>query len=460
MHHAKRKRGDDMYQGIRFKLSSVTFLLVAIITSASSLIVVRIMDDFILDSLIKRGMSIGKSASTAASYSLLSEDSLALDNLASKLKESQEDLIYVAAVDNGGQIRAHSTLGRSGKPFRAAGGEIIRTLEDGSTVSRAVKGGVSVLEIKMPIVFAGKKLGDIYLGIDSVTLVAAQSKARRNIMAVSLAVLALGVVGTFFLSGFITTPIKKLAVAVSELPLGEYKKEIPVVSKDELGELIGNFNEMARIITEQNSRLGKSAKELEESYVATVKVLAAAIDARDPYTLGHSTRIANIALLLGARLGLSDEELKDLEIACLFHDVGKIRTPDSILQKRGALSEEENRLMMRHVEDGAEILKLADSLHKHIPTVLHHHEWYNGKGYPKGLKGDEIPLFASIISIVDAYDAMTSSRPYRYAKSKERAIEELKVFRGRQFDPNITDIFVEVLQSHDIGHMQIPAEKN
>ena len=198
----------------------------------------------------------------------------------------------------------------------------------------------------------------------------------------------------------------------------------------------------------------KYAKEIEVAFVSTIRVLSAAIDARDKYTFGHSERVAQLSILLGKRLGLTNEELKDLEISCLFHDVGKIRTPDHILHKGGPLTNKERLSIMKHPEDGAEILKLVESLHKHIPAVMYHHEWYNAEGYPEGLKGDEIPLFASIISIVDAYDAMTTSRPYKDARSKEEAMEELKNCSGKQFAPHITKSFIEMLEETDINSTQ------
>jgi putative nucleotidyltransferase with HDIG domain len=300
------------------------------------------------------------------------------------------------------------------------------------------------------MVFTGRKLGDLYLGIDASSLIGASSMARKKIFSLAVAVLALGIVGTIFLSGFITKPIKSLTGAVSQLSAGKYEHEIPVVTPDEIGELIKNFNKMARTITEQNLRLQGHARELEESFVATVRVLSAAIDARDPYTLGHSTRVASMALLVGERLGLSKDQLRELELVSLFHDVGKIRTPDHILQKKASLNKEEASVMMKHTEDGAEILKLVAPLKHHIPAVLHHHERFDGTGYPKGLKGDEIPLFAAIISIADAYDAMTSSRSYRKAKSSGQALEEIRKCKGKQFAPLISDLFIEVIETNEV----------
>jgi putative nucleotidyltransferase with HDIG domain len=310
---------------------------------------------------------------------------------------------------------------------------------------------MSIFEFKIPIIFAEKELGNVYISIDDNSLIISQSQARRKIVFVSVLILTLGVVGTFFLSAFFTNPIKRLSEGVFQLSLGEYTHEIPIVSKDELGELTERFNHMASIITSQKNRMQKYAKEIEVAFVSTIRVLSAAIDARDKYTLGHSERVAQLSILLGRRLDLTNGELKDLEISCLFHDVGKIRTPDHILHKSGPLTEKERLSIVKHPEDGAEILKLVDSLHKHIPAVMYHHEWFNAEGYPEGLKGDEIPLFAAIISIVDAYDAMTSSRPYKDARSKEEAIEELKRHSGKQFAPHITKLFIEMLEESDIN---------
>ncbi len=447
-----KKRLIDVFRGIRFKLSAVTFLLLILITTASSLIVMNIMDRSIQEELIKQGFSMGRSVATASGYSLLSGDSLALDNLTAKLKEFREDVLFVAVTDNTNEIKAHSKIGEAGRLFPVEDGKILTTERDGSTVKKTERDGVPHFEFKIPILFAEKKLGNVYISINDNTIIASQSQARKKIIFVSVLVLAIGITGTFFLSTFFTDPIKKLSEGVSQLSLGEYTHKIPVVSKDELGELTENFNHMASIITSQKNRLQKYAKELEDAFVSTIRVLSAAIDARDKYTFGHSARVAQLSLLLGERLGLTKEELKDLELACLFHDVGKIRTPDNILHKGESLTKEEQLLMMKHPEDSADILKLVDSLHKHIPAVKYHHEWYNAEGYPEGLKGDEIPLFAAIISIVDAYDAMTTSRPYKDAKSKEEAIQELKNFSGKQFAPHITKLFIEMLEKYENNH--------
>jgi putative nucleotidyltransferase with HDIG domain len=185
-------------------------------------------------------------------------------------------------------------------------------------------------------------------------------------------------------------------------------------------------------------------------------VLAAAIDARDPYTHGHSTRVSMLSLQLGKEVGLKSSELEDLEVACLFHDIGKIKTPDSILRKRDKLNAAEYGEMMRHTEYGADILRKAPSLQKYIPPVRHHHEWFDGRGYPDGLKGDSIPLFAAIIAISDTYDAMTSNRPYRNALSELETLEELMSCAGTQFNPDLVKVFTAIMDKQISAEIQNP----
>ncbi|RMG60535.1 MAG: HD domain-containing protein [Deltaproteobacteria bacterium] len=407
------------------------------------------MDEYLLRSLIRKGFSLTHSTATAAGYSIVSADRLALDNLSARLSE-QEEVLYLATVDDSGTVVSHSDLSLMGTKYEEREGKVLEVKEDGSSVRVVETPKGKVFEFRTPIVFAGKILGKVYLGIDASILENLKVGARWKIGAFSAGVTVVGVLLAFFLSAFVTTPIRNLQEGVSLLKDGKLSGELRIYSRDEIGELTKSFNEMARVITEQKEKLGRYTKELEDAYVSTVRILAAAIDARDEYTFGHSTRVARISVLIGERLGLGEEQLRDLEMACLFHDVGKIRTPDRILHKQDRLNEEEFEIMMRHPGDGAEILSLSDQLKKHIPAVLYHHEWYNGSGYPSGLAGDSIPLFAAIIAIADAFDAMTTRRPYRDGLSRSEALEEIKRYRGIQFHPEITDVFVELVESGDL----------
>lgn len=433
---------------IRIKLTVLTLTIIALITTGSSMVAIQNMDKALLDSLMKRGTSVALSVAIPAGYSILTDDRLALDNLAAKIEASQKDIVYLAIIDNAGKILAHNNLAETGTAFAMPIGEPLVHGQD-YTMYRLVRDGTSSYEFHAPIQFADNLVGSIVIGIDAATLHIAKETARRRIILISLAVLAFGTFCTFMLSRLITTPIERLAEGVSQITAGNYRVKVKVTSKDELGELTRSFNQMSRVIMSQKENLGNYAKELEESYISTIRILAAALDARDNYTLGHSARVARLSLLIGQRLGLTAEELKELEMSCFLHDIGKIHVPDVIINKPVPLDQEEALIIKKHPEQGAEILLLADSLRKYIPAVLHHHEWYNGKGYPHGLQRDEIHVYAQIVAIADTYDAMTSSRPYRKGCSRDEATAEIMKFRGSQFNPELTDIFLVALNDYE-----------
>jgi HD-GYP domain-containing protein (c-di-GMP phosphodiesterase class II) len=305
-----------------------------------------------------------------------------------------------------------------------------------------------------------KPLGSVIIGMNRSVLVEAQRKVGNMILIVFGIIVVLGIFASSLLASFLIKPIKELSAGVEELKYGTAKDPLRIYSQDELGKLTRNFNEMSALIAEQRGKLTKYARDLEEAYVSIVKVVAAAIDARDSYTHGHSARVAKLSLLIGKQIGLTKEDLGDLEVACLFHDVGKIKTPDSILLKPGRLSPAEYKEMMHHVEYGASILSWAPSLVKYIPSTRHHHEWHNGKGYPDGLVGDNIPLFAAIINIADAFDAMISDRPYRKALSEGDALREIVHMSGIQFRPDLVAIFLELMEESHTQDTQLSVMRN
>ncbi len=176
-----------------------------------------------------------------------------------------------------------------------------------------------------------------------------------------------------------------------------------------------------------------------------VYALAATVDSRDPYTYGHSQRVAEIAKLIGRATGMADEDLAKLHAAALLHDVGKVGVPDAILTKMGKLNEEERRVLKRHSAEGARIVGYVRELASLVPIILHHHEWYDGTGYPDGLKGIDIPSGARITSIADAYDTMVTKRPYRNVVLPKEACAELRQFAGVQFDPALVDVWCKLV---------------
>ncbi|MBK5091937.1 MAG: GAF domain-containing protein [Actinobacteria bacterium] len=190
-------------------------------------------------------------------------------------------------------------------------------------------------------------------------------------------------------------------------------------------------------------------EDLEMSYFSTVKALARAIEVKDPYTYGHSERVTEYALAIARRLGASDPEIQNIKYAAALHDIGKIGIARKILDKPGALSEEEFVHVKTHPQLGDSIIEPVAFLKAPRSIIMHHHERYDGKGYPDGLAGEEIPLGARILAVADSFEAMMSDRPYRKALQVEEAVKELEVNAGTQFDPIVVRAFIEVLKEGD-----------
>lgn len=200
----------------------------------------------------------------------------------------------------------------------------------------------------------------------------------------------------------------------------------------------------------ENARLFEKVKkkneELRETYFQSMKVLAQSIEEKDEYTKAHSERMIRNATLMVEKLGLPEDLKEPMRFAALLHDIGKIDIPDAILLKKAALEKSEQKQMKTHPARGASLIKHIKFLKPVVPIILHHHERWDGKGYPKGLKGDEIPIGARIICILDTYDAITSNRPYSDSREKGWAIKELQDCAGTQFDSRVVDAFVEILK--------------
>jgi len=183
----------------------------------------------------------------------------------------------------------------------------------------------------------------------------------------------------------------------------------------------------------------KLYQDLEEMYISTVKSLAAAIDAKDPYTRAHSERVTRFSLLIARELGLDEKIQKNVQLCALLHDVGNIGVPILVLRKKEKLTDEDWNQIRRHPVLGAEIISPIRQLEELIPNVRHHHERYDGKGYPDSLKGEEIPLISRILAVADTFDALTSERSYRNGLSDKAALEEIEICKGTQLDPACAD---------------------
>lgn len=202
------------------------------------------------------------------------------------------------------------------------------------------------------------------------------------------------------------------------------------------------------VIKKINEELRDTNEKLEKAYLESVQTLRYTVEAKDPYTRGHSDRVSEYSVLIGKYLGLSENDLHILKVGGLFHDIGKIGVPDSILLKTSKLTDDEYSEIKNHPSIGAHILSNASLFQDIIPVVKHHHERYDGFGYPGKLAGENIPYLARISSVADTYDAMTSKRTYRDPMPLDIVKQEIEKNKGTQFDPKIADTFLDILNNH------------
>ena len=278
----------------------------------------------------------------------------------------------------------------------------------------------------------------------NVAFAAVRTIARRTVIIGVLAGLLAMLAGAL-LARRITTPLRNLAEVTSAVADGDLTRRVPVSTHNELGRLGENFNSMADEIERYIGSLRLALQENQELLVDSIRALAAAIDAKSPYTRGHSERVSEYAVAIGRHLDLDDDELRTVQIAALLHDVGKIGIEDAILQKPGTLTEGEFSQMRGHPLKGAAIVSPIKRLKGMLPGIRSHHENWAGGGYPDGLVGEAIPLVARVIATADVFDAMTTHRPYQRALGSEFVYARIRELAGQRLDPAVVDAFFAAL---------------
>ncbi len=261
---------------------------------------------------------------------------------------------------------------------------------------------------------------------------------RQALAFVSVVVLLAVLFGYFFAVG-ISGPIRGLAASTRAISRGEFHQRTPVRGAAEISELAENFNLMASDIEEYIERLKEAAVETRELFIGSILMLAAAIYEKDPYTRGHSGRVAKYSTMIAQELKLSAEDLDKLRISALLHDVGKIGVDDRVLKKPGSLTPEEFDIMKTHTTKGANIMRPVSQLKDMLPGIELHHEHMDGRGYPYGISGPQIPLMARIIAVADTLDAMTTNRPYQSAMDLDYALGRIKALTGSKFDQAVVN---------------------
>lgn len=293
------------------------------------------------------------------------------------------------------------------------------------------------------------RLGVIAIQDESAAL-SSVADMRRQTIWISLVAAILTILVGFFFAKKLTQPVQQLAEGAQRIASGDFSQRIDVRSRTELGDLGQSFNQMTDQVERYIRDLQASVAENRQLFLGTVKSLAAAIDGKDPYTRGHSERVSRFSIAIAQRLGLSDDEVEKIRISAVLHDVGKIGIDDVILKKPAALTDEEFEIMKQHPQKGYKIMSQIPAMKEFLPGMYMHHEMINGKGYPQGLKGDEIPLMARIVSVADTFDAMTTDRPYQQALKFEDAVERIKGFVGTRYDERVVAAFVAACEEGQI----------
>ena len=274
------------------------------------------------------------------------------------------------------------------------------------------------------------------------------AQQRTVVVSAIAAVVALGL--GFVLSRRLIVPLQNLAGISSEIAEGNFAVRADIKGTDELAQLSGNFNHMAGSIEALVRRLKQALRQNQELFLETIRTLAAAIDAKDPYTRGHSERVSSYSMAIARHLGLSQDEVFRVRTAAILHDVGKLGIRDGILNKPGGLTEEEFAVMRQHTAIGAQIMEPIRMLKDIIPGIRNHHETWDGTGYPDKLSGEEIPLVARIIGAADTFDAMTTNRPYQQAKTIEYVLDKMRAMSGSRFDPRVVDALLAAVAAGDV----------
>ena len=283
----------------------------------------------------------------------------------------------------------------------------------------------------------------------SVAFAAVRSMAEKT----ALLAIATGLLATLagvLVARRITSPLRHLADVSTAVAQGDFSRKVPVTSRNELGQLADNFNVMAVEIARTVSSLQEALAENKELLVDSIRALAAAIDAKNPYTSGHSERVSQYAVAIARQCGIEGSELQKAEIAALLHDVGKIGIDDAILTKPEALTDPEFAQMRVHTVKGAAIVSPIKRLREMLPGIRSHHENWSGGGYPDGLVGEQIPLVARIIAAADVFDAMTTQRPYQQAMRLDFVFKRIGQMAGNRLDPNIVRAFLAAVRTGDL----------
>src|SRR5256712_7760163 len=275
-----------------------------------------------------------------------------------------------------------------------------------------------------------------------------EMQRTARLLALLAVLLSIGI--SIFAARRITNPLEILAESSHAIARGDFSQRVHLTSRTEIGELAATFNVMSEELEQFVEDLKRAANENKALFMGSIQMLAGAVDEKDPYTRGHSDRVTKYSLMIAGEMGLDPGFLEILRISAQLHDVGKIGIEDHILKKPGALTPEEFEIMKTHTTKGANILRPVKQLKEMLPGIELHHEALDGRGYPYGLKDDQIPLLARVIAVADTFDALTTNRPYQQAHDPIEALRIIHNLAGKRLDPAAVAALTAVFLRGDI----------
>lgn len=450
---------------IKIKLFFITIsiLVVAVILTAN--INILRFKSLYIEALLERARADANDMKQGISQGLAY---FSLDNFSDMTgflkKYLHKNFSYAFVADNNKIILYHTDPQQKQKPLQKLVYKDV--IFDDKTSSHIVLTG-NFYETVVPLIKDFEVVGTVHIGIEKkIVDDKIMQMIVQTIILLCLFVFIAVLVMYLFLKRNITDPISKLenkTISISKslnLPIYDEKRK-----GDEIEEFSNSFDKMTeeikaktlaleediekRKITEK--KLTESYEELEVAFEGSIQAIATAVESRDPYTAGHQQRVAALSVAISEKMGFKEKELKQIYFAAMSHDIGKIGVPIDILTKKGKLTEEEFDNIKRHPQTGYEILQKVDFHWPLAEIVRQHHERINGRGYPQGLKGDKMLLESKIIAVADVMEAISKARPYREALGDQVALDEIKKFRGEQFDPDVVDACVEVYEKDNFS---------
>lgn len=361
-----------------------------------------------------------------------------------------QTLAQISFYTRGGDLLYSSLITPQALPAETA--EFVLANQDASSLDRQLgarslfSSNVDYEEILKPWeIRNGEDIGIIGMALPKNLFVRASLITRIQIFVVLLLAILMVIGLGNRLANSISRPVTHLVTAATRVSQGDLKVQIPITTQDEIAILAQSFNQMVQSVN-------LSQNNLVEAYNSTLLGWSKALELRDEETEGHTLRVTKLAVALGERLGIRGDPLENIRRGAILHDIGKMAVSDSILRKPGSLSVEERQIIEMHPQYAFEMLRDISFLRPALSIPYYHHERWDGSGYPKGLKGEQIPLAARIFSVIDVWDAMTNKRIYRDAISNAKVVEYIRQQSGLYFDPNIVEVFLGMIaEDQDLG---------